>query len=123
MVSSSPGSVNASAWAVPWNWPGLKRPPNYARADALLKKAKTFLPGLKAEGGARWMGFRPSLPDSLPVIGPARADARVTYAFGHGHLGLTQAAGTAEIVADLVTGQAPAIDTSPYHATRFLRRP
>jgi D-amino-acid dehydrogenase len=101
---------------------GLKRPPNYARADALLKKAMAFLPGLKAEGGARWMGFRPSLPDSLPVIGPARADARVTYAFGHGHLGLTQAAGTAEIVADLVSGQAPAIDISPYQATRLLRR-
>ncbi|WP_300519860.1 FAD-dependent oxidoreductase [Aliiroseovarius sp.] len=98
---------------------GLKYPPNYARADALLKKAKAFLPRLNTEGGARWMGFRPSMPDSLPVIGPARADARVIHAFGHGHLGLTQAAGTAEIVADLVSGRAPTIDLSPYRATRF----
>ena len=65
------------------------------------------------------MGFRPSLPDSLPAIGHARATPRVTYAFGHGHLGLTQSAGTARLVADLVTGRARPIDLSPFSPQRF----
>jgi D-amino-acid dehydrogenase len=98
---------------------GLARPPDYRRADVLLDKAKRFLPGLGAEGGARWMGFRPSLPDSLPVIGRSRRAARVVYAFGHGHLGLTQAAGTAELVRALLCGGTPALDMRPFSAQRF----
>ncbi|AYM60375.1 NAD(P)/FAD-dependent oxidoreductase [Agrobacterium fabrum] len=98
---------------------GLELPANFARSDALLAKAKAFLPGLKTEGGKQWMGFRPSLPDSLPAIGQARHTARVVYAFGHGHLGLTQSAGTARIVADLLTGQKPAIDTRAFSPQRF----
>lgn len=98
---------------------GLSLPPNFARSDAMLKKAQSFLPGLRATGGTQWMGFRPSLPDSLPAIGPARASPRVIHAFGHGHLGLTQSAGTARLVADLVTGQPPAIDLSPFSPQRF----
>ncbi|QDC01295.1 FAD-binding oxidoreductase [Mesorhizobium sp. 8] len=97
---------------------GLKRPPNYARSRAMLEKAKRFLPGLKAEGGREWMGFRPSLPDSLPVIGAARAPG-VFYAFGHGHLGLTQAAATGRLIRDLIACQAPAIDIRPFRAQRF----
>jgi D-amino-acid dehydrogenase len=103
---------------------GLVLPPNFRRAEAMLKKAKSFLPGLKTEGGVQWMGFRPSLPDTLPVIGPARATPRVTYAFGHGHVGLTQSAGTARLVADLVTGQPPAVDLAHGHPyLRLHRRP
>ncbi|WP_347265838.1 FAD-dependent oxidoreductase [Paracoccus sp. (in: a-proteobacteria)] len=98
---------------------GLSRPPNFRRAEAMLQKAMAFLPGLKPAGGVQWMGFRPSLPDSLPAIGPARATRRVTYAFGHGHLGLTQSPGTARLVADLVTGARPAIDLAPFSAQRF----
>ncbi|MBD9527224.1 FAD-binding oxidoreductase [Paracoccus sp. PAR01] len=98
---------------------GLELPPNFKRSDAMLAKAKAFLPGLDTEGGAQWMGFRPSLPDSLPVIGHARATRRVTYAFGHGHLGLTQSAGTARLVAELVTGHRPAIDLTPFSPQRF----
>ncbi|NTZ93288.1 NAD(P)/FAD-dependent oxidoreductase [Agrobacterium tumefaciens] len=98
---------------------GLELPANFARSEALLAKAKSFLPGLKTEGGKQWMGFRPSLPDSLPAIGEARHTARVVYAFGHGHLGLTQSAGTARIVADLLTGQKPAIDTRAFSPQRF----
>ncbi|MFS8123685.1 FAD-binding oxidoreductase [Rhizobium sp. BR 250] len=98
---------------------GLELPANFARSEALLAKAKAFLPGLKTEGGKQWMGFRPSLPDSLPAIGEARHTARVVYAFGHGHLGLTQSAGTARIVADLLTGQRPAIDTRAFSPQRF----
>lgn len=98
---------------------GLDLPPNFARSANMLKKAADFLPGLKTSGGVQWMGFRPSLPDSLPAIGPARATSRVTYAFGHGHLGLTQSPATARLVADLITGAAPAIDLAPFSPQRF----
>ena len=98
---------------------GLKLPPNFRRSEAMLKKAQAFLPGLKPAGGVQWMGFRPSLPDSLPAIGRARHTPRVVYAFGHGHLGLTQSAGTARIVADLLTGQPAAIDLTSFSPQRF----
>ncbi len=98
---------------------GLKLPPNYRRADALLQKAKNFLPELNTEGGRQWMGFRPSLPDSIPVIGHATKSNRITYAFGHGHLGLTQSAGTAKLVADLVMDVENDIDLTPYSPRRF----
>lgn len=98
---------------------GLKRPPNYARSRAMLEKAKRFLPGLRAEGGGEWMGYRPSLPDSLPVIGKSTASPYVTYAFGHGHLGLTQAAATGALVRDLVLGRTPPISLDPYSPQRF----
>lgn len=98
---------------------GLELKPNFARADAMLKKAATFMPGLKTTGGKQWMGFRPSLPDSLPAIGASSASPRIIYAFGHGHLGLTQSAGTGKLVSDLVMGQAPEIDLSPFSPQRF----
>ncbi|WP_377194002.1 NAD(P)/FAD-dependent oxidoreductase [Ruegeria meonggei] len=98
---------------------GLNLPPNYRRADTLLTKAKQFLPGLKTEGGTQWMGFRPSMPDSIPVVGPSPKSARVIYAFGHGHLGLTQSAGTAELVGALVDGQPNPIAMTPYSPNRF----
>ncbi|CUJ99327.1 D-amino acid dehydrogenase small subunit [Ruegeria denitrificans] len=98
---------------------GLSLPPNYKRADALLKKAVQFLPGLNTEGGTQWMGFRPSLPDSLPVIGASPNAPDVIYAFGHGHLGLTQSAGTAELVGALIDGLPPQISLTPFSATRF----
>jgi D-amino-acid dehydrogenase len=85
----------------------------------MLAKAKIFLPGLDASGGREWMGYRPSLPDSLPVIGRASDRDDVFYAFGHGHLGLTQAAATARLVRDLIAGQAAAIDIRPFRAQRF----
>ena len=101
---------------------GLDLPPNYARSRALLAKAKAFLPALRTEDGTEWMGFRPSLPDSLPVIGPHPRLPSVTMAFGHGHLGLTQSLGTAELVADLVCGAKPALEVHPFRPTRFEER-
>lgn len=98
---------------------GLALAPKYERADVMLRKAADFMPGLKTEGGTRWMGFRPSIPDSLPVVGRSRRAPKVIYAFGHGHLGLTQSAGTAEIVARLLAGDPPAIPLAPYSAYRF----
>ena len=98
---------------------GLEAPPNFERAAALLAKAKRFMPGLRTEGGSVWMGFRPSLPDSLPAIGAAAADSRIIYAFGHGHLGLTQSAATARLVADIVAGRQPPLDLAPFRPQRF----
>jgi len=98
---------------------GLTLPPNFKRADILLEKAKRFLPALKTEGGTKWMGFRPSMPDSLPVIDRSPKDRRIVYAFGHGHLGLTQSAGTAELVASLAGETSTAIDTNAFSARRF----
>ncbi|MFV0282201.1 MAG: NAD(P)/FAD-dependent oxidoreductase [Castellaniella sp.] len=99
---------------------GLKRPPDYRRAQAMLDKAKAFLPALRIEGGEQWMGFRPSLPDSLPVIGRARRHPDMFYAFGHGHLGLTQSAATARLIRDLIDDKPPAIDLTPYRPARFF---
>ncbi|WP_292137938.1 FAD-binding oxidoreductase, partial [Mesorhizobium sp.] len=98
---------------------GIERPPNYARSKALLQKAQKFLPGLDPSGGREWMGFRPSLPDSVPVIGGAPGKRSVVYAFGHGHLGLTQAAATGRLIRDLVLGQTPPIDLAPFSPQRF----
>lgn len=98
---------------------GLKRPPNFKRAQVLLDKASQFLPSLKTGQGKQWMGFRPSMPDSLPVIGFSGRSDRVIYCFGHGHLGLTQASGSAELVKALAMRQPPAIDIAPYAPQRF----
>ena len=98
---------------------GLYRKPNFDRARAMLAKAKIFLPGLDTSGGREWMGYRPSLPDSLPVIGHANGRDDVFYAFGHGHLGLTQSAATGALIRDLVLGRDPPIDLEPFSAQRF----
>lgn len=98
---------------------GLKAPPNYERSRAMLRKARQFLPDLRTEGGREWMGFRPSLPDSLPVIGRSSASPDVLYAFGHGHLGLTQSAAAGRLVRDLMTDAKPPIDLKPFSAQRF----
>ena len=100
---------------------GLDAPPNHARTEAMLGKLRRYLPHLPEPlpAGPRWMGFRPSLPDSLPVIGPASRAPGVLYAFGHAHHGLTQSAITAEIVAALIDGRPPPVDPAPYAVTRF----
>jgi D-amino-acid dehydrogenase len=98
---------------------GLDAPPDYRRADALLDKARRLLPGLQARSVARWMGHRPSLPDSMPVIGRSPRVPNVYFAFGHGHVGLTAAAPTGEIIADLVAGREPFMDIAPFAADRF----
>ncbi|TCP30744.1 FAD-binding oxidoreductase [Sphingomonas sp. BK235] len=67
----------------------------------------------------RWVGARPTLPDYLPAIGRSTRAANMFYAFGHQHLGLTLAPVTAELLADAITGAAPAIDLSPFDLRRF----
>lgn len=98
---------------------GLDNPPNYARAKAMLDKARGFLPGLNTDGGSEWMGFRPSLPDSLPVIGALPEDPSILLGFGNGHLGLTQSAAMGRLLADLVGGRKPGIDIYAFRPDRF----
>ena len=98
---------------------GLKLPPNHARARQLVANAQRLLPGLDASNPSYWMGFRPSLPDGLPVIGFAPASQRAVLAFGHAHIGLTLAPMTAAIVADLVAGRTSRVDLAPFSPTRY----
>ena len=82
---------------------GLERPANMARAWQLQRLSKgLFRQDLNAQDATPWMGFRPSLPDSLPIIDRV-ADGKVLLAFGHQHLGLTQAAVTADIIVQLAS--------------------
>lgn len=86
---------------------GLDAPPDWRRSEILASKASALLPGLDPNDGTPWMGYRPSLPDSLPVIGPSPHHKNVYYAFGHGHLGLTLAATTGRLMADCILGAEP----------------
>ncbi|WP_213938008.1 FAD-dependent oxidoreductase [Pseudomonas sp. dw_612] len=103
---------------------GLERPPSMERAWQLHRLSQgLFSRDLNAEAATPWMGFRPSLPDSLPVIDRV-CDGKVLLAFGHQHLGLTQAAITAELIARIAapgtTHTAPALPAiEPYRLDRF----
>ncbi len=98
---------------------GLDPVPNFKRADLIARKATAVLPGLDTSGGTQWMGPRPFMPDTLPVIDTAPNHANVTLAFGHGQVGMTLGATTAKLVSSLITGRRPAIPLSPYRVTRF----
>jgi glycine/D-amino acid oxidase-like deaminating enzyme len=94
---------------------GLTAPPSPHRIERLIEGARAIFPHLGAPD-RDWMGFRPSIPDSLPVIGCSSASANVILAFGHGHYGLTQSAATGRLVADMLAGRAPAIDLASAEA-------
>ena len=98
---------------------GLEAPANFARARALLALGRQALPALNTEGGREWMGFRPSMPDSMPVISLSPCHGNVALAFGHGHLGLTEAATTGRLVAEMLSGAPTAIDVRPFRVDRF----
>ncbi|KLK94048.1 amino acid oxidase [Microvirga vignae] len=99
---------------------GTQAPPNHERTSAMITRLKRFLPHLDENQPAkRWMGFRPSIPDSLPVIGQADKDKRIVYAFGHGHYGLTQAAITSRLITEMMEGKPGSLDLTPFSAQRF----
>ncbi|MER8634397.1 FAD-binding oxidoreductase [Mesorhizobium opportunistum] len=98
---------------------GLKAAPNFDRSKALVKLAKLYLPGMKEEGGVEWSGHRPATPDSLPIIGDSGPSRHIIYAFGHGHLGLTQGPTTGKIVGDLLFGRQPCLNVEPFSVARF----
>ncbi len=98
---------------------GLKLPPKERHAQALLPLGQDLLPGLEARGTTPWMGFRPTLPDSLPIIGAAPQHKGIYFAFGHNHMGLTHGAITGELMRELIRGEAPSLDLTPYRLNRF----
>lgn len=98
---------------------GLRTPPDYARADALIRAARELFPDINTDGAQKWMSFRPSHPDSLPVIGRSPRQENVYLAYGHGHLGFTMAAITGELVGQLVDAEDTTVDLQPFRPTRF----
>jgi D-amino-acid dehydrogenase len=98
---------------------GLHAPPDFSPIRRLIPRAQTMLPGLSDRVTRQWMGYRPSTPDSLPVIGRSPRTPHVYYAFGHQHLGLTLSAITGRLMAALVSGRQPEFDLSPYRIERF----
>ncbi|MUO80883.1 FAD-dependent oxidoreductase [Agrobacterium vitis] len=80
---------------------GLAAPPNRRRIDLLLSNARRVFPHL-GEPSRTWMGFRPSMPDSVPVIRPSKGGKDIVFAFGHGHIGLTLAPRTARMVSSIL---------------------
>ena len=101
---------------------GLTAAPSAHRIARLVEGGRQVFPDL-GPPDRTWMGMRPSLPDSLPVIGPSQAGPEVLYAFGHGHIGITLAPVTARIIADLVAGRPPEVAIAPFRAGRFRAGP
>ena len=97
--------------------------PDWRRGEIMRDIALKLFPGLPrtlaAEDVQFWLGRRPSTPDGMPCIGHASASHDIIHAYGHGHIGLGCSARTGRIVAQLLTGQAPEIDLSPFSAQRF----
>ncbi|MFT6408351.1 MAG: D-amino-acid dehydrogenase [Arenicella sp.] len=101
---------------------GLDIAPNYNKIRSLLPAAQRMLPKLDIQQDSEWMGFRPSLPDSLPVLGFSSQSNNAIYAFGHQHLGMTLAAISAQVITDLVANREPLIEISAYRSSRFITR-
>ena len=97
---------------------GLKNPPSKKRIDYLIRCAKELLPQLKNHED-EWLGFRPTLPDFLPIIGPSLKNKNIIYAFGHHHLGWTLGAITGKIISGIVAEEKTNLDLSPYSSKRF----
>jgi D-amino-acid dehydrogenase len=98
---------------------GLDAPPDYRRSKITVKRAKEALPNLKCEDFTEWMGHRPALPDTVPILSASARTKGLFYATGHGHLGLTYAATTARLMGELITGAKPSVDLTPYRVNRF----
>ena len=99
---------------------GLDVAPNMSREHLLIRHAKTLFPSLDIKmKKAFWLGFRPSTPDSLPILDRVPHLPGLYLGFGHGHTGMTGAPKSAEILADLISGTASDIDITPYRFNRF----
>ena len=97
---------------------GLKNPLSKTRIKNLIDNAKELLDGLP-EHEDEWLGFRPSLPDFLPVIGPSKNYKNVFYSFGHHHLGWTLGAISGKIISNMIANENTNIDLKPYSSLRF----
>ena len=98
---------------------GLDAPPSRAPFELLLKQVRAAIPGISWEEAREWMGHRPAIADSIPVIGEAPALGGAFLGFGHHHIGLTGGPKTGRLLAQLDRGQRPNIDLAPYAPSRF----
>jgi glycine/D-amino acid oxidase-like deaminating enzyme len=101
---------------------GVDAPLNEARADNVYRMGKDIFRSFDATTAThttKWMGCRPTMPDYLPVLGSAPGLSNVWFDFGHQHLGLSLAARSGAIIADLVSGRDPGLDLKPFRADRF----
>lgn len=100
---------------------GLELAPDPSRHDLLRRHLTELVPTLRRDGMTAWMGFRPSLPDHLPVLGRVPDGRNIYFAFGHQHLGLTLAGVTARVIGNQVQGREPGIDLEPFSPLRFAK--
>ncbi|MGH9246524.1 MAG: NAD(P)/FAD-dependent oxidoreductase [Acidimicrobiales bacterium] len=101
----------------------VSAPPDYALADRIIRAAQIIFPELRTDGATRWMHCRPSLPDSLPIIGAVPRYPNAYLAFGHGHKGLCLGAITGKLVQELIDDKPTSVDVEPFSPTRFSLRP
>jgi len=97
---------------------GLENPVSKGRIKNLINNAKYLLDGLP-EHEDEWLGFRPTLPDYLPVIGPSKNYKNVFYSFGHHHLGWTLAAISGKIISKMIADKKTNLNLEPYSSKRF----
>ena len=93
--------------------------PTPVQFDRLMPHAKELFPLGEPNESEPWLGRRPNMPDSLPVLGRAPGQSGLWLAFGHGHWGLTMAAVTGRLIGEMITGATPFTDPAPYRAERF----
>jgi len=98
---------------------GLNNPLSKSRIKNLVDNAKYLLDGLPDHHNDEWLGFRPTLPDYLPVIGPSKNYNNVFYSFGHHHLGWTLAAISGKIISKMISNENTNLDLKPYSSLRF----
>ena len=97
---------------------GLKNPLSKSRIKNLILNAKDMVDGLE-EHEDEWLGFRPTLPDFLPVIGPSKNYKNIYYSFGHHHLGWTLGAISGKIISKMISKEKTNLDLEPYSSLRF----
>lgn len=97
---------------------GLDNPMSKSRIKNLLVNAKNIIDGLQ-EHQDEWLGFRPTLPDYLPVLGPSKNYKNVFYSFGHHHLGWTLGAISGKIISKMIANENTNLDLKAYSSQRF----
>ena len=97
---------------------GLKNPPSKKRIQNLVDNAKYLFPEL-GKHEDEWLGFRPTLPDFLPVLGPSKNHKNLFYSFGHHHLGWTLGAISGKIISGMIADENTNLDLAPYSSQRF----
>ena len=97
---------------------GLDKPANEQKINYLVARAREMF-ALEEQPQQTWLGFRPTLPDALPVIGHSDISPNILYAFGHQHIGLTLAGITGKLIAELLDEQSPSVNLDAFSPDRF----